>query len=723
LSRTAGTKIEKTFIKGLITESTGLNYPVDSCTSTLNCIFDQKGRVTRRLGLDYESGYVLNSFNRNSAVVYEFYWKNAGSTGLDNLIVSQIGNNLYFYRDSSTVSLSSTYGGLTVNLNTYAIGATTNIPKSVCQFTVSEGRLFVVHPLCDPFYIVYSSVGPSITATRITIKTRDLKGDTSDAYIADPTTRPTATTGTVGNAHMYNLYNQGWALPVKNISGTTVNPVTFWDSVLTTIPSNSDIWYLFKDATNKFDPVNFADTISIGNTPAPKGYYVMSPFATTRSALSGFSGILEDTSNGLRPSCVGSFAGRIWYAGVNADGYSQKIYFSQIIVKQTEYGDCFQLNDPTSDNLNQTLPTDGGVISIPEVGTVIKLFTIQNSLLVFGTGGVWAITGSSGVGFTADDYAVVKMSSTGALSPLSFVDLYGAPIWWTTEGIYTISTDNSGSQNAAKSLTDNSIKTVIDSIHPDSKKYVKGVFNPYDKTITWLYSSSVAATLQNSYEYDSALVLNTLSAAFYQWSLPTGDPTVNGLIVSKGPTVGVTGLNVVDSTLLNLVVTTAGEQIVTPRNASVNPNYSVRFLTSKNVTSSSWNFTWSQMTKTDYKDWGAVEPQQDYSSYFFTSYQLDGDAIKFFQNNYIVTFMDSVPNGSAFFEAWLEYTTTTTNARVTNPQQIYPSDSSSLAFSVLQRRMKVRGRGRSIQFHFYSETGKPFSLVGWSIWSTANSSI
>ena len=721
--RTSGSKVERTFTKGLITEATGLNFPADSCTDVLNCTFDQKGRVTRRLGLEYENSHVLNTFNRQASVVNEYFWKNAGSTGLVNLIVSQLGNNLYFYKEQPALALSGTYVGLTININTYASGSTTNIPLYGCQFSASEGRLFVTHPLCDPFYIVYNDTVPSVTGTKINIRIRDLKGDTTDPYLVDITVRPTATTATVGGPHMYNLYNQGWGLPVNNISATTVNPVTFWDSVLTTIPSNADVWHYYKNATEQFDPVNFADRTSIGNSPAPKGYYIMNPFSTNRGAQSGFTVGAEDTSNGARPSAIATFAGRVWYSGVSAEGYSQKIYYSQIITKQTEYGDCFQLNDPTSENLFNLLPTDGGVISIADVGTVIKLFASQNNLLVFGTNGVWSIAGSTGIGFTATDYSVTKVSSTPALSAFSFVDVYGVPLWWNTEGIYSILPDQASGQASAKSMTDLTIKNVIDAIHPDMKKYVKGVFNPYDKTVNWLFASVNASSLETSFEYDKILVFNTLSNAFYVHSLPNSNPTVNGIIASRGPTSAAIAVDVQNNALTLNVVTSAGEQIQANILTSLNPNYSLRFLTSKKLTSTTWNFTWSQFINTSYLDWGKVETAIDYSSFFFTSYQLDGDALKFFQNNYIVTFLDAVTGGSAFFEAWLEYTTTITNAKVTNPQQVYPTNAGAAAFSILQRRMKVRGRGRSIQFHFYSETGKPFSIIGWSIWSTANSSI
>jgi len=51
-------------------------------------------------------------------------------------------------------------------------------------------------------------------------------------------------------------------------------------------------------------------------------------------------------------------------------------------------GNCYQVNDPTSDQLFDLLPTDGGVIVIQGCGSIYKLFPLQNALLVFAANGV-----------------------------------------------------------------------------------------------------------------------------------------------------------------------------------------------------------------------------------------------------------------------------------------------------------------------------------------------
>lgn len=719
MARTSGAKIERTFLKGLITEATELNFPKNSSTDTYNCVFDEKGRVTRRLGFEYEEDYELDTFNRAAGVVSEYYWENAGSVDAVNLVVVQIKNMLYFYKESLTNALSSTYASLSINLDSFAAGATTDIPLHTCQFAQVSGKLFVAHPLCNSFYVTYVDSVPSVTGTAISIRIRDLTGDETDSLYNNATTRPTATTATVGAAHLYNLYNQGWFASVRTVAGTTANPVTFWDSVLTTLPSNGDVWFLYKDANELFDPANWADRTSVGNSLAPKGYYIVNPFSTARSTLSGITGVNETTSGIQRPSAIAAYAGRIWYAGVDADGYSQKIYYSQVIVKGDEYGFCYQVNDPTSEVTNDLLPTDGGVLSIPEVGRVIKLFPMQSSLIIFGTNGVWMVSGSQGIGFNTTDYSLTKISSTPALSHMSFVDVYGTPMWWNTDGIFTIQADQVSGSSSAKSLTDSTIRSLVDTIHPKMKEYVKGVFNKYTKTVQWLYRSENATDLENIFEYDRVLILNTISGAFYPWTVPNTNPTINGMIVTRGPSSAKVVENVYDSAGV-LVTTSGGETVTAEVYTTVNPNYSFRYLTSKKTSSTAFSFTWSQTINTSVKDWGKVETEIDYESYFFTEYALDGDAQRFFQNNYLVVYTDAITDGSCLVEPWWDYASSSSSARVGNAQQVYKNAG---LVTTVQRRLKIRGKGRSVQFKFYSEPGLPFSIVGWSVWSTQNNAV
>jgi len=63
--------------------------------------------------------------------------------------------------------------------------------------------------------------------------------------------------------------------------------------------------------------------------------------------------------------------------------WSENIYFSQIVETTDQFGRCYQTNDPTSEDLFDLLPTDGGVIQIQGSGSVYKLFPVQMVYLSF----------------------------------------------------------------------------------------------------------------------------------------------------------------------------------------------------------------------------------------------------------------------------------------------------------------------------------------------------
>src|SRR5258707_4679616 len=89
--------VENNFTKGLITESTGLNFPENAATSTDNCTYTLIGDVSRRLGIDYEvNGSVLVN-DRGGKAISSYKWNNAGGDGLSQIIVTQVGDTLYFY--------------------------------------------------------------------------------------------------------------------------------------------------------------------------------------------------------------------------------------------------------------------------------------------------------------------------------------------------------------------------------------------------------------------------------------------------------------------------------------------------------------------------------------------------------------------------------------------------------------------------------------------------
>ena len=731
MAREAALSVENNFSKGLITEATGLNYPENAYTEGYNILIDEKGTVTRRLGIDYEPNYALveTVSSISDRVVNEFVWDNVSSKGDLTFVVVQLGSTLYFFETSAATSLSNNRKTFTIDLSDYYVAGTSPPKETECQFAAGNGDLFVTSPSTEPFYVTYDLDDDDITVTQIELKIRDFKGIPNDGTTSLEE-RPTS----LDKKHKYNLYNQGWYYKAKvsgynpDLKDTTENleakpkyqnVLKYWEDRRSDYPSNTDVWWILKDEDENVN-FKFLDTVFRGNTRAPNGHYLLNPFYEDRSAASGIPGLATYSSR-YRPSSVAFFASRVFYSGIPFKEFGTNIYFSQIVESKEQYGKCHQAQDPTSEELSDLLPNDGGVIVIPDMGTVIKMFSLQQGLLIFASNGVWLVSGSQGLGFLATDYSVVKISSLGALNHKSFVDIGGVPLWWNKDGIYTIVADQQTNGLNVQSLSDSTIKAFINDI-PDSEfTHVKGAFNQRTKQIEWLFRSTASTTIQQRYQYNRILVFNTTTNAFYVHSVDNTDvngPYISGVISTSGQGVVREDELVVDSTGAPVYDTLVAEVTVpVTLNSSLSASFRYLTIVYDDDSSFKWSITFSNQKDSGYIDWYTYDTAgTDFTSYFFTGYKVRGQAIRKFQTNYAVIFMENEDNASLFLTGYWDYSNNTNSGRVSVSQQCYKARN---YFGMSHRRLKIRGSGLALQMKFESEEGKPFTLIGWSALDSA----
>jgi len=756
--------VENGFIRGLISEATGLNFPKDGCTDTLNCVFDQKGVVSRRLGFDYESSNSTTSVTRSSSAITEYLWESVGGNGNLNFVVVQVGDTLHFYEITSSGALSGQRKSGTVSLSSFTVAGGTASNKH-CSFSSGYGYLFVANAACEPFYVSWN--GSSFTTGVINVWVRDLIGIEEDIPF---NLRPSSLTA----QHKYNLWNQGWYAGYQTMytgdsSGAIKGAVPFenWEawrnnSEIGGYPSNADVWWSFRDADNYFSIPSVRKRGRVpDNTPAPKGHYILRAFNQRKgeskvssivqgsgsssatvtlsesvpfvsgstvtiegASVARFNGTFTISSVGsstanttfvipisgttaaatanedddfycclgnateawisagtVRPSAIAFFAGRVFYAGTNTAKFNDKIYFSKIIEQDSDFGRCHQVNDPTAEELSDLLPSDGGVISIPEIGNIVKMIPVGNDLILFATNGVWSISGSEGIGFRANDYSVRKISNVPAVSPLSFVVADGAPIFWNTDGIYTLSNEG------VIAISDKSIKSWFNVLPTNAKSNAKGTYDPLAKTVYWLYRSTSSTTVDGAFAYDRVLCLNLLTGAFYPWSIGTGGtsyPNVNGVIVT--PYVG-----------------SAASK--------------VKYYTTKLTSGSTYTATFSEVRDTAYVDWETPSVGLDYSSFFATGFRVPGEGMRQQFGNYINVFCNVAADSSLKLRAKWDYANNSASGEWSSEQEVYVTRAYR---DTLRRRVKLRGRGIACQLNFRSTAGKPFSVIGWSMLETVN---
>jgi hypothetical protein len=747
--------VENNFTQGLKTEHTALNFPENAATDTRNCIFSHVGNVIRRPGIDYELHNSFNTADRSNKSISQYKWNNAGGTGLNQVLVCQIGSFLHFYISSEAsvfAPLSNHRSPFTINLSDFLVaGSPLDPANKECQYSDGDGYLFVVHPYLDPFYVTYGS----FVGKRITVKIRDFIGIQESV---DDTFRPVSLT----NEHKYNLYNQGWSnipswtasssdtvtstigshtwnvqagLTISNgqvvnilgwgppgfgiaVTGTgtvtgysgtslTINVTSFstatvsstwtfsslntgtldtWFAAEGNYPSNSDVWWLFKNASGVFDPATTVPNITLNSGPAPKGFFILSAFNQDRSTISGV-GSLSTISTQVRPKTTAWFQGRVWYSGADDTTFNENIYFSQIIERSDQFGKCYQVNDPTSEDRFDILPSDGGLIKIQGCGSIYKLFPIQNGLIVFAANGIWFITGSQGIGFTAVDYTVVKVSSIQSISGTSYVDVQGYPMWWNAEGIYALVAASEGL--TVQPLSYGTIQSFYDQIPLESKKYARGAYDPLDWTLRWIYRTEdlpLSGIPPNErYEFDGILMFNTATKSFSPWVI-TNDinaPKIHGI-----------------------------QFIQSPGGSSAPPPI-LKYFTSLGSPASAI-FTFSEENDFDYVDWESSGTAYDYSSYFITGYKLHNQALRRWQPNYVIVYSNNEVNTAYEIQGIWNFAISGNSGKFGSQQYVEISDFTH-HFGKSFRKHRIRGLGTVLQFKIQSVSGQPFDISGWAV--------
>lgn len=693
--------VENSFINGLVTEATGLNFPEKAVTETYDCIFDIDGSLYRRTGFDLEENFQNKTIDKSNKAIKTYLWQNVAGDGNVTLAVVQVGNTIYFYETNGTGIFSGGAQATTVALT--AVAGAPIVDTVEAQFCDGNGFLIITHPYCEPMRISYDVAAHTATASNITLQIRDFEGAVTDPYAVD--FRPTATLATLNVPHNYNLRNQGW---------NTTN-LTAWDTAQTTMPSSADVMWRFKDTASNFDATAPAlARVIAGNTPAPKGHYVLNLANQDRDTASGLTGVAATTTGFQRPAACAFFSGRVFYAGINASGFNSKIYFTQIIENVSQYGNVYQVNDPTSQDLFDLLPSDGGVISIPEAGTIYKMFTVPGGLCVFAANGVWYLTGSTGLGFTASDYAQLKIADIGTISDTSFVNISGFPAWWNSEGIYII---QAGQQiPSIKSLTYDTFKSFYDSIPVSSKRYARGFYDKTDGHIRWIYRDTATSDVGATYEYNKVLNYNLRTNAFYPWTIAQGAVKVHAILSSELVTRPINVVNVVDGA--NNVVDSLSNQVITFEASGSNDQQFDKYLVST-PSGSSNNFTFANRTASTYRDWIKYDTVGvNYSSYAITGFKLPGQGVRKAQSNWVHVYSRlDAPVSYKFQGLWDYAKTGSATGRWSTNQYVTHSD---LKYSNAIKRLKVRGHGKALQFRLSSIDNQPFDIIGWTSIQTIN---
>ncbi len=216
MPRSIGTVIHNNFTRGLITEATGLNFPENAATDTLNVLHEKVGSIRRRLGIDVEGGAEAKGFNKEDGVVREFIWQSVGGMGGFTFLVLQIGYQIYFFELTVNDALSGNAQPANLDLRETSIPGSSLHNMIPASFAAGQGYLFVAHPGSDVILVRYNKDLNVFEKARVVPFVRDFEG-------VDDGLGVTEEPAELSIYHYYNLQNQGWNKYVR--IGTRSNEI------------------------------------------------------------------------------------------------------------------------------------------------------------------------------------------------------------------------------------------------------------------------------------------------------------------------------------------------------------------------------------------------------------------------------------------------------------------------------------------------------------------
>jgi hypothetical protein len=668
------------FVKGIITEASPLTFPENASLDEDNFDLELNGSRVRRLGIDYEEGYALNSTGITSNIVKNsiqssHIWELPGGDPYITLGVIRVIDRLYFINllaPSPSVALMNL--GLPITIN--------GMGSEHIQTAVLNNYLVITGGnLTKPVILSYNATLDTIAYESIPITIRDTFGvedyladdyrqppsgiSTSTTTITNPffyggaltTTTSTPVGLTLTDNHRYNLKNQGWSDKITVSGGGNCIDKTMTTALF--YPANTDQVTLGYDPTNAsfkvYDP-NRLKKWSIDNTYVSRGSYLIDAFnrggsrveeanklTTPSNVPTDISNLPQDKDTG-HFTTIASYAGRAFYSGVestllNGDrrspNYSNFIFFSQIVTGISSLGKCYQNNDPTSGDISDLLDDDGGTIQILEAGKIIKLITRGDSLLVFADNGVWEIYGDTG-GFVATSYQIGKISSVGVVNPHTILETTDNVVFWGKTGIYRTAPDATTGRTGIQNISISTIQTLYNDIPEIAKREARGIFDEASNHVRWMYNDKPTYNSTNYLSsYNKELLLDLSLEAFYKYSISDiPDDSVHVVDYIKTPTYSIETFEspviTKDSSGTFQEVTAGGSSVVIDTKEiipSTTKLYGYRFLTFRTDDVNDVKFTLSTYKNKTFKDWGSINGGVDFESFLVTGYDGLGDLI------------------------------------------------------------------------------------------------
>ena len=266
----------------------------------------------------------------------------------------------------------------------------------------------------------------------------------------------------------------------------------------------------------------------------PQGTWCDTPTITSYGEYySDFLGAEQGYTTLERPTVTSTFAGRVFYAGTQFSKLADKVFFSQIASEPAKVGICRSQADPTSEIDPDLVETDGGVITVNGLGTVLDMRVQQRALVLFTTNGIWEITGEGDSYFSATGYSVRKITSVPCISTKGVVDVEGSLMFLGEDGIYALRNNEVTYQIEAINITAANIKSYYMDFVASCNCNARAVYDYKERRVLFLYGQPLIQPTgeittpgggleEKRLVLNNALVFNLDTQSFTKYAFPFG---------------------------------------------------------------------------------------------------------------------------------------------------------------------------------------------------------
>lgn len=643
-----------------------------------------------------------------------YYWDSYDKAG-NSCIVVQKGKYLEVYPSTKPFSRNPL---ASLDISEYIIDLDSYL-KSAMSYTSGEDFLIPHNAYLKPFYVKFTGV--ELIPTEFSLKVRDLLGlNDGLAYGEAP--------DTLTDFHKYNLYNQGWSQ--KNIdafyndttaddfynqsgqvSDSGLNPtITNFTPVTGTTkvyPANNLQWFIGRNTSKEFDASELVKAY-FGNTPAPRGKFILDFMNKDRASAADIEGIPVEATEGSIKSCI-FYSGRFFYLVDNT------VLFSQVVKDNDAcIGFCYQEADPTSEDVSDIIDTDGGSIMFQDLGKPHKLAKYLLGLLVFGSKNVYSIQSETGTSFSATSYGTEFITNAGAYNKDSIVAGDNQVYYWSPLGIYGIGPDQTTGLSAkAVNISENTIQTWYNSLPVFSKENAKGVFDYINNRIIWFYPTDK----DNVNRLDAYLQLHLKTGAFYPGKLADGGYVLSTFLINR-PT-----------KIEPSIALWAGEDIVydDEENEVVSHAYRTELDEYVSFANLAYITDEGKIFFCDFNDRDFIDWQRNSYDSYFVSFPINFGSTYVKKNTPILQpyFKRTeegalkngeylVPSGCKLRVRWCWANEQASN-RWDIEQQGYIPLKGFMNFKYVNTKIRLRGKGEAVQVSVMSEPLKDFRLSGLNV--------